>query len=223
MSVANPPTERRIVELPRGADGLFDQPDWSKMSPEERADYARDMQKRRMGAAHDADFADAVTGLPNTNDPTSEYVCDGCNRRNGDECVRVSVKKLVLPESSSCDKYEIICVGDPEHDNQALTPEEAAFAIRAVKGGKFGCPNCPLKEQAGFVDELNRIFWCRRWAFTVRAVDCCKKNAAKTLKIDKHGMPLEEQVEEETGVNRAHRRSVSEWVMQASKIGVAQK
>src|SRR5579862_7476098 len=93
---ATPPTDRRIVDLPRGADGLFDQPDWSKMSAAERADYARDMQKRRMGAAHDADFADAVTGIANTNDPTSEYVCQGCNRRNGTKCVRVKVKRLNL-------------------------------------------------------------------------------------------------------------------------------
>ena len=184
-----PPTERKVYELPRGADGLFDQPDWEKMSEGERADFARDMQKRRMGAAHDADFADAVTGIPNTNDPTSEYICNGCNRANGTKCVRVRVKQLNL-ESGSCDKWEIKCVGDPEHDNQALTPEEAGYAIRAVKGGQWSCNNCPLKEQSGFVDQLNRIFWCRQWAFTVRAIDCCGKNAASRLKLDKDGMPV---------------------------------
>ena len=191
-----PPTKRRIIELPRGRDGLFEQPDWASMSNDERADYATAMQKRRMGAAHDADFADAVTGIPNTNDPTGEYVCIGCNRRRGEKCVRVSVEKLLTPESESCDKWEIICVGDPEHHNEALTPEEAGFAIRAVKGGKFGCINCPLQEKSGFVDELNRTQWCRRWAFTVRTIDCCKKNAAKTLKIDEKGMPTEKQSNE---------------------------
>jgi uncharacterized protein len=190
-----PPTERRIVELPRGADGLFEQPSWEKMSAEERADYARDMQKRRMGAAHDADFADEVTGIANTNDPTSEYVCQECNRRNGTKCVRVAVKKLTHIESASCDKWEIKCVGDPEHDNQALSPEEAGFAIRNVKNGKFGCPNCTMQEPSGFVDELKRTLWCRRWAFTVNPVNCCGKNSAGTLKIDADGMPLEHQPE----------------------------
>jgi hypothetical protein len=209
-----PPTERRIVELPRGADGLFDQPDWTKMSADERADYARDMQKRRMGAAHDADFADAVTGLANTNDPTSEYVCQGCNRRKGAKCVRVSVKELVLPESSSCNKYEIECVGDPEHDNQALSPDEAGFAIRDVKNGKFGCPNCTLQEPSGFVDELLRTLWCRRWAFTVNPVNCCSKNSAAELKIDADGMPLEQQREPEASRSRGVRSASNQVIQQ---------
>lgn len=218
MTVVSPPTERRIIELPRGPDGLFEQPDWEKMTPEERADYAVGMQKRRMGAAHDADFADAVTGLPNTNDPNAEYVCIGCNRRKDDKCVRVSVKKLVLPDASSCDKWEIPCVGDPEHDNQALTPEEAGFAIRAVKGGKYSCRNCPLQEASGFIDELKRTQWCRLWAFTVRNQDCCKKNAASTLKLDKDGMPLGKQADGSEAKGRA-----LEWVVQASKIKVARR
>jgi hypothetical protein len=214
MSTVTPPTERRIVELPRGADGLFEQPDWTKMSADERADYARDMQKRRMGAAHDADFADAVTGLANTNDPTSEYVCQGCNRRQGQKCVRVSVKQLVLPESSSCNKYEIPCVGDPEHDNQALSPDEAGFAIRDVKNGKFGCPNCTLQEQSGFVDELLRTMWCRRWAFTVNRVNCCSKNSAAELKIDADGMPLEQQREPEASRSRGVRSASNQVIQQ---------
>jgi hypothetical protein len=217
MSTVTPPTERRIVELPRGADGLFEQPDWTKMSADERADYARDMQKRRMGAAHDADFADAVTGLANTNDPTSEYVCQGCNRRSGKKCVKVSVKELVLPESSSCNKYEIECVGDPEHDNQALSPDEAGFAIRDVKNGKFGCPNCTLQEQSGFVDELDRTLWCRRWAFTVHLLNCCAKNSAGELKIDADGMPLEEQRDDDTPAAPARRRSISATPVQQTR------
>jgi hypothetical protein len=184
-----PPTKRRIIELPRGKDGLFEQPDWASMSNDERADYATAMQKRRMGAAHDADFADAVTGIPNTNDPTSQYICRGCNRAQGTRCVRVRVKKLNL-ESGSCNKWEIDCVGDPETDNQALSPEEAGYAIRAVKGGVWSCANCPLQEASGFIDQLNRTKWCRRWAFTVRPIDCCAQNAASRLNLDDDGMPV---------------------------------
>src|SRR5579871_5625835 len=73
---------RNIVELPRRPDGLFKQPDWSKMSAPEIAEYATGMQKRRMSAAHLADYADQITGLTNTSDPTGNYVCGGCNKRD---------------------------------------------------------------------------------------------------------------------------------------------
>jgi hypothetical protein len=74
MAVVKAP-ERQIVELPKNSRGLFAQPDWSKMSDREKQEFAAGMQKRRMRAAHDADFADEITGLANTNDPMGDYRC----------------------------------------------------------------------------------------------------------------------------------------------------
>lgn len=180
---------RPIVELPRRPDGLFAQPDWSKMSQKQVAEYARDMQHRRQSAAHLADYADRVTGLTNTSDPTGKYNCGGCNKRNnkspgGKSCTAVKVR-AVDTKTGSCDKYEIECDGDPEHDNPVLSIEKAGYVVGV---GTFGCQHCSMQEPSGFVDELGRSLFCNEWAFTVHPKEsCCGENDAPTYELNEDG------------------------------------
>lgn len=212
---------RPIVELPRRADGLFKQPDWSKMSQKEIAEYARDMQHRRQSAAHLADYADRITGLTNTSDPTGKYNCGGCNKRNnkkdgGKACTAVKINKLTL-DTGSCDKYEIECDGDPEHDNQVLSIEKAGYVVGV---GTFGCGHCSLQEPSGFVDELDRSLFCNEWAFTVHPLEsCCGENNAPTYELNEDGsvrMPrvVKKDEDEEYSVKDAVRKAaarVKDW------------
>ncbi len=182
---------RPIAELPRRSDGLFAQPDWSKMSEKQIADYARDMQHRRQSAAHLADYADRVTGLTNTSDPTGKYNCGGCNKRNNltGNCTAVHAAENMLlqvnSETGSCDKYEIECDGDPEHDNPVLSIKKAGYVVGV---GTFGCHHCSLQEPSGFVDELGRSLFCNEWAFTVHPKEsCCGENNAPTYVLNDDG------------------------------------
>src|SRR5579859_5946809 len=136
---------RAIVDLPRDEDGLFKQPDWSKMSEAELQAYARDMQKRRMRAAHDADFADDVTGLTNTNDPDGDYICATCNKETEGRCVTGKINRSDLDQGfKSCNKYEIKCIGDPELNAPMMEPVEIGF-VEAVR--PWGCKNCSFAEK----------------------------------------------------------------------------
>jgi hypothetical protein len=177
--------EREIVELKHGADGLFEQPDWSKMTKRQLQQYATAMQKRRMRAAHDADFADEVTGLTNTNDPTGDYLCKACNKEIVGRCVAVAVKRDDLDRGfKSCNKYENKCVGDPELDAPMLEPAEAGFAEAERP---WGCKNCSMKESSNMIDQLGRDLWCRRWAFTMKSTNCCGENDNPQIPLNADG------------------------------------
>jgi hypothetical protein len=177
--------EREIVELKHGADGLFEQPDWSKMTKRQLQQYATAMQKRRMRAAHDADFADEVTGLTNTNDPKGDYLCKDCNKEAGGECVAVAVNRDDLDRGfKSCNKYENKCVADPELDAPMLEPAEAGFAEAERP---WGCKNCSMKESSNMIDQLGRDLWCRRWAFTMKSTNCCGENDNPQIPLNADG------------------------------------
>jgi hypothetical protein len=44
-----------------------------------------------------------------------------------------------------------------------------------------------MQEPSGFVDQLGRDRWCRRWAFTVGMKNCCAKNDNPTIPLNPDG------------------------------------
>jgi hypothetical protein len=177
--------QRAIINLPKNSRGYFKQPDWSKMTEQELQAYARDMQKRRMRAAHDADFADKVTGLTNTDDPTGDYICRGCNKQAKGRCVTGKINRSDLDKGfKSCNKYEIPCVGDPELNAPMMEPDMIGFVEAELP---WGCKNCSLREVSGFIDQLGRDQWCTRWAFTMLLTNCCAENDNPTIPLNPDG------------------------------------
>jgi hypothetical protein len=177
--------ERAIVDLPKNARGLFKQPDWSKMTEKELQAYARDMQKRRMRAAHDADFADKVSGLTNTDDPKGDYICATCNKETKGRCVTGKINRSDLNVGfKSCNKYEIKCVGDPELNAPMMEADEIGFAEAKRP---WGCKNCDMHEPSDFIDQLGRDQWCMRWAFTMLLTNCCAENNNPQIPLNPDG------------------------------------
>lgn len=164
---------RKIVDLKRGKDGLFIEPD------KDSADRQRDEQHRRDGAASHFHYADPFTGITRTYDDQGDYNCGRCNQADGTDCLLVKGK--IDRPAGSCGDWEDICAGDSEIDLDYKTPETAGYGI-AANGKGFGCHRCPFASRAKNIDSRERDLWCGKFAARVFQNACCVLNGAALVK-----------------------------------------
>ncbi len=173
---------RKVLDPPKGEDGLFIQP--KDFSPDRET---IEQHNRDRFASH-FHYADPFTGLTRTVDPTGNYRCEDCNQyESGDKCLLVTVKKID-DEAGSCDHWEDKCAGDAEMQLGLLSPEKAGYAI-ADNGEGFGCHRCPFASKAYKNDSQGRSLYCGKGDMRVFKNACCALNGAKEVPIDKDGMP----------------------------------
>lgn len=207
---------RAILSFPRDSDGLFIQPD--ELTPE----LAVVIEHNRERMASKYLYADEWTGNTRTVDSNGDYNCGGCNQIDGTRCLALFDDSTedadeepplsVDVEYGSCDRFEIICVGDPELRANRLPASLANYGVR--KGGSpghvFGCKECPFAKRSKWFDSRNRPLWCGKGASTVQEKACCTINGAPTVG------------DESSAKDRSGRR-VREWVRQVVTYKAANK
>ena len=176
--------ERRIVNPKRGPDGLFVQPHDS--SPERE----RDEQHNRDRFASHLKYADPFTGLSRTFDDAGDYNCGRCNQADGISCLLLKVRQIDR-EAGSCGDWENLCAGDPEMVLHLKSIEAAGYAI-AENGVGWGCHRCPFASPAHQPDSRGRQLYCGKMDARVFWNACCNINGAKSLELDKQGMPKQQ-------------------------------
>lgn len=195
---------RPIIELQRGDNGLFIEPDYRNWSSEEKAEYEKKEEERRKMFSLVFDFGDKSHN-PETWDPTGDHNCGKCNKQyDGSKsteelghCVLLPI--LVDKDCASCRKYEnqkgrafdpeVITALNP----QSATPELMAYGISArareakergesTEGKVFGCRNCPFMVKAHEPDSAGREYVCTQGLFRLDETNCCAINGAEVVK-----------------------------------------
>jgi hypothetical protein len=164
---------RKVVTLPRGANGLFTQPDTT--GPK----YELEENHRRMGFAEVFHYADQTAGNPRTFDPKGNYNCGACNKSDGDACLLVKPADIE-PKAGSCQHWENLCAGDPELKNNVQPKAVAVYGV-AKNGVGFGCHRCPYASKAIAPDSRGRSLYCGKGSFRVAPNACCALNGAPTV------------------------------------------
>jgi ATP-dependent protease ClpP protease subunit len=170
---------RKVIESPRGTDGLFIQP--SEVGPDRELVENRN----RLNFANNFSYADQWTGNTRTFDPEGRYNCGACNKANGDDCLLISI--AIDRQAGSCRHWENLCAGDPELDMAGVeTPDLASYGV-AENGKGFGCHRCPFAVAAIATDSRGRDLYCAKGDFRTGGDACCQLNGAEVLEMPKLG------------------------------------
>jgi hypothetical protein len=180
-------SERPIVKLGRGKDGLFiepEKPDWVMIAHN---------QER---ATHHFNYADEFCGDGNSFDPQGDYNCGRCNMADDGRCMLLDIK-AINPKAGSCEDWESIRAGDPELMLKRKDPDVANYGV-AANGKGFGCARCPYMSHAEHTDSQGRNHWCGELAFYVQINGCCTQNGAALVSDRGVRQDLDESYEKAT-------------------------
>jgi hypothetical protein len=173
-------TERLIIQLPRGKDGLFTEPSLGRTN-DEKAKQEMEERLNRMMFAEVFKYADDITGNTATFHEEGDYNCGDCNKQyKADSCTGIS-GFAIDPEAGSCENFEIRRACDRELVLiGAATAEDWAYGV-AKNGKGFGCHRCPFQHKADEADSHGRELWCGKGAFRVPWNACCALNGAELV------------------------------------------
>lgn len=172
--IKRPDLERKIIDQPTDAKGLFVCP--SSFTAEDEVRW----KKIRMNAARISSYQDSKCGsFPHTFDPTGSYVCGICNMyAHGGECV-IREKPVDRPFLQSCGYWETKNAGDTELrycPDGKLSDERIAFGSTDSSLG-FGCIRCEYGQQMlPYEDSEGRPRWCAKKGMPVECEACCAEN-----------------------------------------------
>lgn len=167
--------ERPIVDLRRGDDGLYIEPDKLTAEAQQIIDHNRER------FAQHFNYADEYgAGNQATYDEQGNYNCGRCNLAQGNDCLLLKIERINRA-AGSCEDWEKIRLGDAEMRLKRKRPEVANYGV-AANGKGFGCHRCPYSTQAKNTDGEGRSSWCGEGGFHITSTACCTANGAETVK-----------------------------------------
>lgn len=184
------PPARKILEWPLDKDGLFAVPT-ERLTTEQEIE----IEHRRMNVVAVANYGDPLIA-PETFDPTGAYLCGGraagvtpdlpilpCNKLNvlpngTSECIWRKKRILARPNNSSCAKYDVARVCDPEMNRPGATgleDDQLGYGETNNPLG-WGCVRCRFSALLPSPNQAIRPSWCKEHGITIGETACCDNN-----------------------------------------------
>ncbi len=135
--------------------------------------------KIRMDAARIASYQDSHCGVfSSTFDETGAYLCAGCNKLDGKECL-IRIDPVKDPQHSSCMYWEVKNSGDmePRYCPHGKRDDERLSFGTTPSGFGFSCERCEYGQGAlSMPDSEGRKRWCALKGMPVEDHACCGDN-----------------------------------------------
>ena len=162
---------RKVLEFPRGEDGLFEDTGSYDQIKEEHV---------RQTFFQMFQYTDPFCGNPRIYDDEGDYTCDDCNKFvEGGSCLAVEGK--ISGDRGSCRHWENKDAGDSElRFARKITKDMADYGETPKTG--FGCHRCEYHVTAKSEDSHGRGMFCKQGAFRVWKDACCALNETPGMK-----------------------------------------